>query len=158
MLKRITFRARWSTTDIKWRWWSNRGKNQNLKKPLVQKLATTNLEIVLNTPKNPYLNQATQYNTFQISSPKKSQNCRFQSQKYSSIIPVTWNPEYNPLREFPNISLSPRHFFHHVVKPSLMQTDGVHSAGVNVACEHFAFIRLISAIGDFTMHVVKRSS
>ena len=32
MLKRITFRARRSTTDIKWRWWSNRGKNQNPQK------------------------------------------------------------------------------------------------------------------------------
>ena len=54
----------------------------------------TNLPIVLNGQKNPYLNQATQNNTYQILLPKKSQNQKFQTQKNPSIIPVTWNPEY----------------------------------------------------------------
>ena len=57
----------------------------------------TNLQIVLNTPKNPYLNQATQKNTCQnFSTPQKSRNRKFQTQNNPSIIPVTWNPEYPP--------------------------------------------------------------
>ena len=57
----------------------------------------TNLQIVLNTPKNPYLNQATQKNTCQnFPTPKKSRNRKFQTQNNPSIIPVTWNPEYPP--------------------------------------------------------------
>ena len=51
---------------------------------------TRNLQIVLNTPKNPYLNQATPKNTCQIFlSKKKYQNRKFQTQKNPSIIPVT---------------------------------------------------------------------
>ena len=49
----------------------------------------TNLLIVLNGQKNPYLNQATQSNTCQILLPKKSQNQKFQTQNNPSIIPVT---------------------------------------------------------------------
>ena len=42
----------------------------------------TNLQIVLNTPKNPYLNQATQKSTCQnFPTPKKSQNRKFQTPK-----------------------------------------------------------------------------
>ena len=46
---------------------------------------TTNLQIVLNTPKNPYLNQAT---------PQKI--LYFPRKKNPSIIPVTSNLEYPP--------------------------------------------------------------
>ena len=50
----------------------------------------TNLQIVLNTPKNPYLNQATQKILVKIClPPKKSQNRKFQTQNNPSIIPVT---------------------------------------------------------------------
>ena len=42
---------------------------------------TTNLQIILNTPKNPYLNEATQKNTCQVFLPKKSWNRKFQTQK-----------------------------------------------------------------------------
>ena len=57
----------------------------------------TNLQILLNTPKNPYLNQATQKILVKIClPPKKSQNRKFQTQNNPSIIPVTWNPEYPP--------------------------------------------------------------
>ena len=42
--------------------------------------AGTNLQIVLNTPKNPYLNQATQKNTCQnFPTQKKSRNRKFQA-------------------------------------------------------------------------------
>lgn len=52
--------------------------------------ATTNLHIVLNTPKNNYFNQATQKNTLQISlPPTQSQNQRSETQKSPSIIPIT---------------------------------------------------------------------
>ena len=50
---------------------------------------TTNLQIVLNTQKNPYLNQATQKNTCQIFLPKKSWNQKCQTPKNSLFIPVT---------------------------------------------------------------------
>ena len=49
--------------------------------------------ILLNTPKNPYSNQATQAKFLY---PKISWNRKFQTQKNPSIIPVTWNPEYPP--------------------------------------------------------------
>ena len=55
---------------------------------------TTNLQIVLNTQKSPYLNQATQKNTCQIFLPKISWNQKFQTQKNPSIIPITRNPKY----------------------------------------------------------------
>ena len=51
---------------------------------------TKNLQFVLNTQKSPYLNQATQKDTFQI-----SQNRKFQTPKNPLIIPVTLNPEYH---------------------------------------------------------------
>ena len=44
---------------------------------------TTNLQIVLNTPKNPYLNQVTQKNTCQIFLPKNSWNRKISSPKKS---------------------------------------------------------------------------
>ena len=51
--------------------------------------ATTNLQIVLNTPKNNYVNQATQKNTLQISlPPTQSQNRRPETQKSHSFIPT----------------------------------------------------------------------
>ena len=52
--------------------------------------ATTNLQIVLNTPQNPYLNQATPKKILsKFPYPKNSQNGRFQTQKNPSIIPMT---------------------------------------------------------------------
>ena len=45
---------------------------------------TKNLQFVLNTQKSPYLNQANQKDTFQI-----SQNRKFQTPKNPLIIPVT---------------------------------------------------------------------
>jgi len=50
-----------------------------------------NLQIVLNTPKNSSLNQATEKNTCQklIFLPKKSQNQKLQTQKNPLIILVT---------------------------------------------------------------------
>ena len=51
--------------------------------------------LVLNTPKNTYLNQATPRKYLpKFSYPKKSRNRKFQTPKNPSIIPVTWNPEY----------------------------------------------------------------
>ena len=44
---------------------------------------TTNLQIVLNTPKNPHLNQATQKNTCQISLPKKIPESKISNPKKS---------------------------------------------------------------------------
>ena len=45
--------------------------------------------IVLNTQKNPYLNQATQKILVKFSFPKKSQNQKFQTPKNPSITPGT---------------------------------------------------------------------
>ena len=60
-------------------------------------VTTTNLQIVLNTPKYHDFNQATQKNTLQILlSPTQSQNRRSETQKSPLIIPVTWNLEYPP--------------------------------------------------------------
>ena len=50
---------------------------------------TKNLQILLNTPKNPYLNQTTQKILAKFSLPKKSQNQKFQYQTNSVIIPIT---------------------------------------------------------------------
>ena len=44
---------------------------------------TTNLQIVLNTPKNPYLNQATQKNTCQIFVSKKIPESKISNPKKS---------------------------------------------------------------------------
>ena len=53
-------------------------------------VATTNLQIVLNTPKYHDFNQATQKNTLQILlPPTQSQNQRSETQKSPLIIPVT---------------------------------------------------------------------
>ena len=53
-----------------------------------------NLQIVLNTPKNPYLHQpSTQKILAIIFHPKKSWNRKFQTLKNPFIIPVTWNPK-----------------------------------------------------------------
>ena len=46
---------------------------------------------VLNSQRNPYLNQATQKNTCQILPPKK-----IPESKISKLVPDTWNPEYTP--------------------------------------------------------------
>ena len=54
---------------------------------------TMNLQIVWNTPKNPYLNQATQRITCLIFLPKKSPNRKFKTPKNPLIIPITSNPE-----------------------------------------------------------------
>ena len=57
----------------------------------------TNLQIVLNTPKNPYLNQATQTNTCQnFPTTQNTEIENFKPPKNLSIIPVTWNLEYPP--------------------------------------------------------------
>ena len=45
-------------------------------------------------PKNPYLNQAIQKIIAKFSCPQKSRNRKFETPQYSSLIPVTWNPEY----------------------------------------------------------------
>ena len=51
--------------------------------------AVTNLQIVLNTPKNPYLNESTQRILAKFSYPNKSRNRELQTQKHPWIIPVT---------------------------------------------------------------------
>ena len=54
---------------------------------------TTSLEIVLNTPKNPYLNQSTPKNTYQIFPAQKNPGVEtFRPPK--NLILVTWNLEY----------------------------------------------------------------
>jgi len=50
---------------------------------------TTILQIVLNTQKNPYLNQATQKNTYQIFLPKKLPELKISNPKKSFDHPVT---------------------------------------------------------------------
>ena len=62
----------------------------------------TNLQIVLNTQKS-LLKSSYPKNTCKpkFSYPKKSRKRKFQTQKNSSIIPVTWNPEYPPLGTSP---------------------------------------------------------
>ena len=105
-----------STPGFKWQGWSNGGKNQNPKKSLDQNLTPKkslaefpshkNLQkalnyitrktetLVLNTPKNTFLNQATPRKYLpKFSYPKKSRNRKFQTPKNPSIIPVTWNPK-----------------------------------------------------------------
>ena len=62
---------------------------------------TTNLQLVLNTQKYPYLYQATPKNSCQILPPKKILETKIhppppQKKKNPSIIPVTYNPEYLP--------------------------------------------------------------
>ena len=54
---------------------------------------TTNLQVILNTQTNPYLNQAPQKNTCQILVPKKIPKSKISTQKNPSIIPITWSPE-----------------------------------------------------------------
>ena len=105
--------------------WLNEGKKQNPQKSLDQNLTpkkshaefpshknfqkalndflAQNIEtLVLNTPKNPYLNQATppppqknkkQKNCQIFLPPQNPENWKFQTQKISLIISVTWNPE-----------------------------------------------------------------
>ena len=68
----------------------------------------TNLQIVLNTPKNPYLNQATQKHTCQnFPTPKNPEIENFHHPPKPSIIPVTWNLEY-PLGYGARVFLAPR--------------------------------------------------
>ena len=68
----------------------------------------TNLQIVLNTQKNPYLNQATQKNTCQNCPTQKNPEIEnFHHPQNPSIIPVTWNPEY-PLGYGAGVFLPPR--------------------------------------------------
>ena len=57
--------------------------------------------LVLNTPKNLYLNLSKKILS-KIFLPKKSQNQKFLAQKNPSIIPVTWNAEYPPGNIVPN--------------------------------------------------------
>ena len=57
----------------------------------------TNLQVVLNTQKHPYLNQPNQKNTcHSFTTEKKNRNWKFHTHKNPSIKPVTWNPEYPP--------------------------------------------------------------
>ena len=68
----------------------------------------TNLQIVLNTQKNPYLNQATQKHTCQnFPTPKNPEIENFHHPQNPSITPVTWNPEY-PLGFGARVFLAPR--------------------------------------------------
>ena len=56
-----------------------------------------NLQIVLNTQKNPHLNQASPKSTCQnFPTLTKLRNKKFQTLKNPSIIPVTWNPVCPP--------------------------------------------------------------
>ena len=184
MLKRITFLARWSTTDIKWRWWSNRGKNQHPPKNPGPKISHDKSWDCFEYSKKSLLKSSHPIQ-YQISLLKRIPELQISKPKIFFNHPRHLKFGVPPPpppggggggggggegsspknacvggypRAFPIISLSPRRFFHDAVKPSLMQDDWVHSAGVNAACEHFAFIRLIIAIGDFTMRVVKSSS
>ena len=93
--------GRGGTPSFKWRRWWNGGKEQvwfyfthRTTRPGYVG-TTTNLQIVLNTQKNPYSNQATQKITWQIflPPPKKNRIEKFQTPKNPSIIPVTWNPD-----------------------------------------------------------------
>ena len=56
-----------------------------------QNYAANNLQIISNTPKNPFIDQATQKITRQI-----FRNQKFPAPKNLSLIPVTWNSEYPP--------------------------------------------------------------
>ena len=57
---------------------------------------TTNLQIVLNTQNNPFLNQATQTKyTWQNFLLKKILEWKILNPNNPSIIPVTWNPEWD---------------------------------------------------------------
>ena len=61
---------------------------------------TTNLQIVLNTQKNPFLIQAAEKkNLPNFPTQKNLAIENFKPQKDPSIIPVTWNPEYPPEEE-----------------------------------------------------------
>ena len=65
--------------------------NKNFQKAL-NDVTITNLQIALITQKNPYLNEPIPKNTCQnFPTPKNPE-----IEKYPSIIPVTWNPEYPP--------------------------------------------------------------
>ena len=57
---------------------------------------TTNLQIVLNTPKTLLKSCHPKKYLLNIPPPKKSWNRKFQSPQNPSIIPVTLNPEYLP--------------------------------------------------------------
>ena len=61
-----------------------------------RKLVIGKWQILSNTQKDPYLNQASQTEKYllKFSYPKKSRNRKFQTPKDPSIIPVTRNPEY----------------------------------------------------------------
>ena len=50
---------------------------------------TTNLQIILNTPKNPYLNEATQKNTCQLFLPKKILESKISNSKNSYWLPIS---------------------------------------------------------------------
>ena len=63
---------------------------------------------ILNTQKNPYLNQATQKHTCQnFPTPKNPEIENFHHPQNPSITPVTWNPEY-PLGYGARVFLAPR--------------------------------------------------
>ena len=69
----------------------------------------TNPQIVLNTPKKSHSTQATKKNTWQLFLPKKIPESKIANPQKTSIIPVTWDPEYPPgiLPRFPlSLSLS----------------------------------------------------
>ena len=50
---------------------------------------TMGLQIVLNTPKNPYVNQATQKDPYQIFLPKKTPDQNFKPPKNPLIISIS---------------------------------------------------------------------
>jgi len=58
---------------------------------------TTNLRIILNTQKNPYLNQATKKILAKFSYPKKYRNQKFQTQKKSFDHPRHLESRVPPL-------------------------------------------------------------
>ena len=105
-------RGRGGTSDFKWQGWSNGANNKTQKNSMwilnlknLQKEKTHLVVLksqnyaagirghyhVLNSQRNPYLNQATQKNTCQILLPKK-----IPESKISKLVPDTWNPEYTP--------------------------------------------------------------
>ena len=101
---------RGSTSDFKWRGWSNGGKNQNLKKSLDQKINPQkipngiskhrnfpeNWYNMKNTPQNPYLIKMLKKILAKFSDLKKSWKQKFQTKKCISVISVIWNSDYLP--------------------------------------------------------------
>ena len=82
-------RCQGGAPHFKWQGWLNGGNNQNPKK---------SLQIVLNSPKNPYLNQAARINTCQnFPTPKNSRNLKFQTPQKSFDHPCRLKSGVTPM-------------------------------------------------------------